>query len=91
MGSWNTNLDHFDQFLASWRHHGRQIYIISKTDVRNKPLTKKLHQILISIFLSLSIHDTQLWVLFNQFGDNGVTKEIFQNFERWNKELDLML
>ena len=44
--------------------------------VENKPLTSNFHQILISIFLSRSIHDIQLWALFTQFRDNDVTKEI---------------
>ena len=50
--------------------------IFWERDLRNKLLTSKFHQILMLIFLSPSIHDMQLCVLFIQFGDNDVTKEI---------------
>lgn len=75
--TWNINLELFDTFFGWWRYYGSQISNISESDIRNKALTKKFHQILISIFLSLSIHDTQLRALFTQFGDNVTTKETY--------------
>ena len=52
------------------------IIIFRESDLRNKFLSSKFHEKLISIFLSLSIKDIQLWALFTQFGDNDVAKEI---------------
>ena len=49
--------------------------IFWESNLRNKLLNSKFHQILISIFVSPSIHDIQSWILFTQFGDNDVTKE----------------
>ena len=64
--------------------------IFWESGLRNKLLISRFYQILISIFLSPSIHDTQFWALFIQFGDSDVTKTInILEFEKLTKELDL--
>ena len=54
---------------------GVKTVIFWESDLRNKFLYSKFNQILISIFLSPSIHDIQLWSLFTQFGNNDATRE----------------
>ena len=59
---------------------GVKIAIFWEIDLRKNLLTSKFHL----------IHDIQLWVLHTLFGDNDITKEIFQNFEKLTKELFLI-
>ena len=65
---------------------GIKTAIFSESDPRNQLVTLKFHQLLISIFLSPSIHDIQpnLEIMTSQ------NKEIFQNFEKLTKEFDLL-
>ena len=77
------------QFWVNDVNMGVKTAILWQSDLRNKPLTSKFPQILISIFLSPSIHDTQRWSLFTKFGDNDVTKEIIIP-EFWSINYDLL-
>ena len=64
-----------------------KIVVFWESDLRNKLLTLNIHQTLISIFLSPSMHDIQIWTLFTQFGHNDVKKRnkyISQNFSKLN-------
>ena len=64
------------RFLVNDVTTGIKTAIFWQSNLRNKLLTLKFHQILISIFLLPSIHEIQLWALSTQFGDSDVTKEI---------------
>ena len=64
------------QFWVNYVTAGFKTAIFWASDLRNQLLTSKFLQILISIFLSPSIHGIQLWALFTQSGDNDATKEI---------------
>ena len=71
------------QFWVNYVTMRVKTVILWESDLWHKILTSMFHKIMISVFLSLSIHDIQLWALFTQFGDNDVTKEInIQEF--WN-------
>ena len=73
IGTWNTSLGPFWVNDITMEVKTAMFWEI---DLRNKLLTSKFHQILISVFLLSLIHDIQLLTLSTQFGGNGVTKEI---------------
>ena len=72
----HLSLNFLTQFWVNDVTTGVKTVTFCESDLRNKLVTSKFHQILISIFLSHSIHDVQLWALCTQFGGNDVTKEI---------------
>ena len=62
IGTWHTSLGPFwrnFRLMTSPRESKQQYFC----DLRNKFFISKFHQILISIFVSPSIHDIQLWTL----------------------------
>ena len=70
----------FEPFLTQfWVNDvitGVKTAVFKESDLRNKLVTSKFHQILILIFLSPSTNDLELLAVFIQFADNDVIKEI---------------
>ena len=50
--------------------------IFWESDLKNKLPISEFHQIWTPSFLSSSIYDTHFWMLFAQFGDIDIAKEI---------------
>ena len=86
IGTWNTSLGPFWTSFGLMMSPRESKLQYSEKVISEKNFSSKFYQILILVFLSPMIHDIQLWDIFTQFGNNGVTKEInVQEFWKINE------